>query len=143
MCGFQGVSLTSLGAPNLVSSEIQKQNKSSQFPQPKKKKKPTLQEKAVGCAHTQDCLLCVKCSPGVSWELCVARCRASLRKGLPFSVHWALSVRRKGHPDRGLSSPVHTACSQVLTDARCEPLRELLPQFIEGDSETAFLAAPN
>ena len=49
----------------------------------------------------------------------------------------------KGHPDRGLSGPVHTACSQVLTDARCEPLRELLPQFIEGDSETAFLAAPN
>lgn len=40
VCGFQGVSLTSLGAPNLVSSEIQKLNKSSHFPQPKKKSLP-------------------------------------------------------------------------------------------------------
>ena len=66
-CGFQGVSLISLGAPNLMSSEVQKQNKSSHFPQPKKKKKSLpCKRKLLAVLTTQDCLLCVKCSPGVS-----------------------------------------------------------------------------
>lgn len=53
--GFGGVSLIFLGAPNLVSLETQKQNRSSHFPKKKTKtRKPTLQEKVVGCVHTQD-----------------------------------------------------------------------------------------
>lgn len=88
--GFRSLSLIPLRPPSPASSELTAQ--SSHLLPPKK---PSLQEKAVGCAHTQGCLLYVKC---FIWGLLGTLRVRVLRvpgDGPPFSVHWACFVRRK------------------------------------------------
>lgn len=72
--GFGGVSLIFLGAPNLVSLETQKQNKSSHFPKKKQKQENLPCKRKLLAVFTLRTVLWVTEFPGVSWELCGAWC---------------------------------------------------------------------
>lgn len=94
--GFRGVSLIPLRSPSLASSE--RRNKQPSPPP----QKPTLQEKAVGHARTQNCGLCQMLYFGVSRELC--RSGRQGGRALPSRSSLGSLCPEKGGPDKGMRS---------------------------------------
>lgn len=115
-----GVSLIPLRSPSLASSELRNKQPS---PPPQK---PTLQEKAVGHARTQNFVVYVQCFilvyPG--------NCRSGRQGGraLPSRGSLGSLCPENGGPDKGMRS----AMLWVLMDSRCDVLQSAAPSVKWG-----------
>lgn len=118
--GFRGVFLIPLRSPSLASSELRNKQPS---PPPQK---PTLQEKAVGHARTQNFVVYVQCFilvyPG--------HCRSGRQGGraLPSRGSLGSLCPENGGPDKGMRS----AMLWVLMDSRCDVLQSAAPSVKWG-----------